>query len=395
MSFLETNPRFQSKQYRDALSEDNNFGFMSHFRNKVTLSRVVAEARKAVGAQCAFLYAMKGHQPTILATDGFSLLDGTQLSLPTLERLLYGAEAFEFRDMKQMSQFATARLVHDLPGWRYAVNAPVAFSFKEPADSFVTMICFDQRPRDDAPQMLTTLARFADITSDLMSLMSDFELSNQPKAYPESPVGSRTLFDVARESPSLVETISDALAEDHSPPDHIAFKFLLETLITRQRLRSRKSIHFLALRSWAKPIKQYQISALRSLKSDPPPEMIDTIATELANAFRAVHGNPTDACVTPVPCGHSGPNCLSAKLAQSVAGQLDLKCVEAFFCTDQQGSSHPKTNLRRPKMRLKVEIDRPVILIDDVATSGAHIEEAARILSQTSPSVWPIVWISD
>jgi len=36
-----------------------------------------------------------------------------------------------------------------------------------------------------------------------------------------------------------------------------------------------------------------------------------------------------------------------------------------------------------------------VLLIDDVATSGAHIEEAAMLLRAAAPAVLPLVWIAD
>ena len=37
----------------------------------------------------------------------------------------------------------------------------------------------------------------------------------------------------------------------------------------------------------------------------------------------------------------------------------------------------------------------PILLIDDVATSGAHIEEAAVLLRAAAPAVLPLVWIAD
>lgn len=178
-------------------------------------------------------------------------------------------------------------------------------------------------------------------------------------------------------------------------PDHSVARFLNDTLVRRQRLRSRKSVHYLVLRSWAKPIKNYQINALRALKATPPTGLINEIAAEMASAIKAVHGIPAEGSVVPVPCGHSDSDCLSAMLARSLAVQMGLECVDAFLCQHQSGTSHPKTNLRRPKMRLREEVRTPVILVDDVATSGAHVEEAARLLSASAPSVWPIVWISD
>lgn len=38
--------------------------------------------------------------------------------------------------------------------------------------------------------------------------------------------------------------------------------------------------------------------------------------------------------------------------------------------------------------------DIPILLIDDVATSGLHIEEATLLLRITAPVVMPLVWIT-
>jgi predicted amidophosphoribosyltransferase len=172
-------------------------------------------------------------------------------------------------------------------------------------------------------------------------------------------------------------------------------QFLEETLITGHRLLRRKDTSYLALRRWRSSIKPHQILALRALKADLPSGFVDRVAEEMAQAVRAVYGT-VDACVVvPVPCGHSGPGCLSVQLAHAVAARLGIATQEAFAAIEgASGSSHPRKNAKRPSMQLVERVERPVILVDDVASSGSHIDEAATLLRAQGVSVWSVAWIA-
>lgn len=170
--------------------------------------------------------------------------------------------------------------------------------------------------------------------------------------------------------------------------------FLDETLVRSQRLYRRNETNYVGIRRWRSSIKAHQISALRALKSDLPDAFVIGVARELADAVRAVYGSPESCIVVPVPCGHSGNGCLSQRLGRALAEELGIRSVDAFEpIASAKGSSHPKKNSKRPSMRLKEKIDRPVILVDDVATSGSHIDEAAAALRPHVASVWPVAWI--
>lgn len=171
--------------------------------------------------------------------------------------------------------------------------------------------------------------------------------------------------------------------------------FLLSTLIRQKRLLRRGPVAYHALARWRSAVKDTQIAALKALKRDPGDLFLDSVADEMVKATGALFGRETFQAVTHVPCGNSGPDCLAARLAKLVAEQLGVDFIEAFDALPPSGGSHPRGNTRRASMVLREAPTVPVLLIDDVATSGAHIEEAAMLLRATAPAVLPLVWIAD
>jgi hypoxanthine-guanine phosphoribosyltransferase len=172
-------------------------------------------------------------------------------------------------------------------------------------------------------------------------------------------------------------------------------QFLLETLISAQRLYRHHETNYIGLRKWRTAIKPHQIAALRALKTEPSEAFVTAVAAEMAGAIRSVYGTVESCVVVPVPCGSSGPDCFTCRLATAVAAQLGIAKVEAFApIATPRGSSHPRRNIRRPAMKLLQPVNQSVILIDDVVTSGSHIDEAATLLRASAPQVWPVAWIA-
>jgi predicted amidophosphoribosyltransferase len=157
----------------------------------------------------------------------------------------------------------------------------------------------------------------------------------------------------------------------------------------------RGSIAYHALRRWRTTIKDSQLAALKAIKRDPSPYFIESVAKEMVTAACALFGRETFRAIVPVPCGNSGPNCLTARLSKSIAALLSIRHIEAFEPLPYSGGSHPKSNVRRKPMRLVEPVECPVLLIDDVATSGAHLGEAVTLLRNAgTPSVLPMVWLA-
>ena len=105
--------------------------------------------------------------------------------------------------------------------------------------------------------------------------------------------------------------------------------------------------------------------------------------------------HPADA-VTSVPCGHSRrPDCFGKQLAQAVAAEFQLaRFVQIFADRPAVGGSHPKQNRQLTPL---VQIGRPpqsLLLVDDLATSGVHLEESTIALRKLGVSGPAMAWIS-
>ncbi|MEP0191088.1 MAG: hypothetical protein ABJP70_10720 [Erythrobacter sp.] len=182
------------------------------------------------------------------------------------------------------------------------------------------------------------------------------------------------------------------LSEPHEEA-FVTAKFLLDTTIEQTKLHSRKGVTFHTVRRWRSSIKEYQVRALRALKRRPSDMLIESAANELAAASNKLFGARENIVIASVACGNSGENCLAKLIAIQLAKKLKVEYLDAFECIETTGSSHPRRNSDRGKMKLRQSTNKPVLLIDDVATSGAHIHEAVRLLSKDAPSVVSLAWI--
>ncbi len=216
----------------------------------------------------------------------------------------------------------------------------------------------------------------------------------QVVASPVKPLDGGALL-VASLDPASLERPGNAAAA--VPPDgEPASEFLLETLVRRRALRSRNGVSYVTLRAWRQPVREHQIKALRAIKRLRPHALAAEIASEIADDVGALFGAGGFRAVVPMPCGHSkAGKCLSAEIARSLARMLSLPVAHALALSEERGSSHPKTNAKRAAMRLAAPVEGPVLLVDDVATSGRHIEEASSLLRAQKPGcgVLAVAWI--
>jgi hypothetical protein len=265
---------------------------------------------------------------------------------------------------------------------RYVVSVPIR---GDQAGRLLTLTCFDNaRCANRQPYLFDMLGSLATTLRHHLRLVSQVP-------QPADLVDLDKRLD-AREPFAAYAT--ETPASQNGEHSSVVSAFLLRTLQRKRRFLTRNGVGYGSVRTWTAALKPYQIAALKALKLSPPEPLINEIAIELVNEAMAIAGSNIVQSVTAVPCGHSGPGCLSQKLGQSVANRMDIPFVDAFEPCSMAGSSHPKTNVRRPAMKLRTQPNGISLLIDDVATSGSHIVEATKLLRFAGTPVVPLVWIA-
>lgn len=168
---------------------------------------------------------------------------------------------------------------------------------------------------------------------------------------------------------------------------------LVDGLVERPALRSRNAVGYMTVRSWRADSRKAQVAALKEQKAAPVSDLVDIAASEVV-AFLGKYVPVADAVVTSVPCGHSRrADCFGKRLAQAVARIAGLPFVQVWADRFCDGVSHPKEFSRLPPLEWERIPDRLTVVIDDVATSGWHIEEAVTALRGKGVPAIAVAWI--
>ena len=185
-----------------------------------------------------------------------------------------------------------------------------------------------------------------------------------------------------------------AVEEESLGELNVVADFLCSTLVRRVAIRERGGLSYVQTAAWREPIKEYQIRALRILKSYMPRRFVDLVASDLADDIKKIHGDTAFNVIVPVPCGNSGrDDCFSVRLAVALGAKLNAASVHALSAKRSRGSSHPSHNRKWPHPTLNCQISGKVLLIDDVATSGTHISRSLQVLRGAGIDAFGLVWI--
>ncbi len=116
----------------------------------------------------------------------------------------------------------------------------------------------------------------------------------------------------------------------------------------------------------------------------------------MVSATKRIYGTSFDV-VVPIPCGSSGiENCLSVETARVVAEKLGIGFENVLVPAPvKKGASHPSKSSTLQPYKLSKPISGRALIIDDVASSGKHIELAWNALSGNCSHCAAMVWVSD
>lgn len=193
---------------------------------------------------------------------------------------------------------------------------------------------------------------------------------------------------------------SDAIKFAKQPKGLVAFRDITSVtewtsgLVDQPAIYSRNGVSYMVATHWRSDLKADQIGSLKRAKADGCCATCDAAADAIEGLLLKLFGSLGGSVVTSVPCGHSRvANCLGKRLAQAVAMRTGATFVQCWQDRFVSGVSHPKEFARLPPLDWITVPKARTILIDDVATSGWHMEEALTALRAAGVEAFGVAWI--
>ncbi|MDX2288160.1 MAG: phosphoribosyltransferase [Hyphomicrobiaceae bacterium] len=338
---------------------------MSFFRHHASFDRLARLAARVVGARAAMLGVCDSEGVCVVGRDGVGFT-----TLPANWSLHFLVE--EGRELVYIANVQRSSLLNKhpirvaMPTARSLIYVP--FETGEPGRHGGILIVDPEHRWPLKPNITSALTEMGFLASELYQEFGDG--SHEP---------DRGGFEEAPRPPQALEPVS---------------RFLLDTLVKGQSWRTRGNVAYSTIRKWRAPIKKYQMHAVAALKAAPPDAFVAQVASEMTSVARGLLGAKNISAVVNVPCGHSkGEACLAHVLASAVARGLSVEHVEAFARQRRKGSSHPSQNASLPGFVVARPPKGTVLVIDDVVTSGRHIEQAVSALRTHADHVAALAWI--
>lgn len=170
---------------------------------------------------------------------------------------------------------------------------------------------------------------------------------------------------------------------------------LVTNLLLRPMVRRRGCVAYLTVRSWRADTREADLAAFKAEKRAKAEPLLGLAGTEIADEVRALVHPTSDWSVTAVAPGHSrDAMSWGVLLATVVAHRLGLPFRPAFCPRPSPGSSHPRRNASLPPLEWDQVPTGPMILVDDVATSGWHMAEGLEMLRRSDVPALGAAWIS-
>jgi predicted amidophosphoribosyltransferase len=172
---------------------------------------------------------------------------------------------------------------------------------------------------------------------------------------------------------------------------------VLADLAARWAIRSRNEVSYCGVRSWRAGTKSRAIAAIKAAKAECDARMIAIAAQEMAVAITHLCSPSNATSIVPVAPGHSQSYeaNFAAKVAKETARLLGCQYVQAWKARPVSGVSHPKEFSKLGPLAWAQKVTGPVVIVDDIATSGWHLEEAVNSMRASGAGpIFAVAWIA-
>ena len=163
--------------------------------------------------------------------------------------------------------------------------------------------------------------------------------------------------------------------------------------VVNPKWNKKRTVRFLSIRSWRGASRAKEIERMKVIKRECNPSDVAAVAAELQDVILGMVKNCAGCFVTTAPKGHSRAALhFSDEVAKVLAVGLGVPYVKMFSDRELKGSSHPGNWNQRGGLTVIANPPQPIcIFIDDIATSGATVEQATAALEAWF--VLPVVWV--
>lgn len=193
----------------------------------------------------------------------------------------------------------------------------------------------------------------------------------------------------------LSESATSVYGTAHPIGEEAILAFLTRTLIKRPTLKARNGITFVVVRHWKAQLKDAQIAAVQGLKLSQNSIGSMLAAREIVDALTSLMPIDCFAAVVPIPGGSSGmASSFSVRIAEQVAAQLKLPMKEYLSAQPVDlGNSHPQKSAKLKPYGVEGRLEGRFLLIDDIASTGTHLEKGTTALRTSGAEVFAMAWI--
>lgn len=181
-------------------------------------------------------------------------------------------------------------------------------------------------------------------------------------------------------------------------PEPLETPGLARLLRNRPTLNRKRTLVFLSLRKWPSKNRESIIAAFKESKARDDQNLARFAGAEIGDLLRPWLGTAARFTVTAPPAGVRRQTAHFASVVdQAVASRLGIQFEETFAPRMNRGSSFPKKDEKRGKLRLLKAIPASQvnwILVDDVATSASTLEAAVQtLIGAGAHCVIPVCWV--